>query len=341
MKRLIPVSVTLSAVLSLSIGLPGVAGEVRFIDPRIPPSIPFLRGPGSLAAPQYKPICLPIFETPQPQEYLAIYRGLPPCAKPQIPLVGHIQGWGGYSAYFPNEPKLAGIIFYIRSPNTLSFNLPASLFKDKDELTLILKKPGNPQFIEKHTIKKPYIPFPSTAERNYLAFEATTKLNTKVFSATIPELGIETVSSFNMFGVCGVGNYYSPTQSNNGEALVLSVRQGFENEDSKMPGRLKNDMAVSLGGESIFFGREELKMKITEDDGSFLNGQILKKKDLFIKIGENKVMNQVYYGFKPLYIELPKGKRILKGVTVEFPENGYIQHFDHVPEASLLIRTRT
>jgi hypothetical protein len=142
-------------------------------------------------------------------------------------------------------------------------------------------------------------------------------------------------------GVCGVSDNNSPTQSNNGKAPVWSIKQGFEHEDPAIPGRWKNDLGVFLLDESIFDGREELKMKITEDDGTLLRKQIVKKKDVYGKISQNPVTGQVYYGFKILYIELPKGRRILKGITVEFPELNYIQHFDYVPEAVPFIRTRT
>jgi hypothetical protein len=132
------VATALPAVLNLAIALPGVAGEARFVDSRMPRSIPLLLDPASRAA-QNSPICLPKFGATPTQEELAIYRGLPPCAKPPMPLVGHIWGGGTYIATFPKDTKLAEITFFIKDVTTLSLTLPASLFEGKDELTLILK----------------------------------------------------------------------------------------------------------------------------------------------------------------------------------------------------------
>jgi hypothetical protein len=125
------------------------------------------------------------------------------------------------------------------------------------------------------------------------------------------------------------------------KVLVRSFSQGYEREDSANSGRLKNDLGVLFNHGGIFKGREELKLKITEDDGTVLVDQVIKKKDVIVKRILNPKTRSWFYSIDVQYFELPKGKRITKGATVALPELGYSQYFDAVPEATPFIRTRT
>jgi hypothetical protein len=122
--------------------------------------------------------------------------------------------------------------------------------------------------------------------------------------------------------------------------IIGFVKQGFENEDPDAH-RPKNDLGIIFDYKGIFDSNEKLTIKVTEDDGTLIAEQTLKKKEMIVKTGSNPKTGEVYSNVKPLFIELPKGKRILKGLTVEFPELGYSQHFDQVPEAAPFVRTNT
>jgi hypothetical protein len=118
------------------------------------------------------------------------------------------------------------------------------------------------------------------------------------------------------------------------EKRLVVIEQGYENwEGGKRNSRLKNDLGVRFASDAMFSDLNEVTMKLIEDSGEVLDKRILKKKEILIKIGENKKTGEIYYGFNILYIELPKGKRVLKGLTVEFTEINYSQHFDAIYEA--------
>jgi hypothetical protein len=123
--------------------------------------------------------------------------------------------------------------------------------------------------------------------------------------------------------------------------LINSFKQGSENRDPKNPDRLKNDLRIDFGHSGIFQGGESVKVKVIEDDGTVLAEQVVLKKDILIQWAVNPKTGAPMYGLAPWFFELPKGKRILKGATIELPDLEYTQHFDRVDEANLYRRTRT
>jgi hypothetical protein len=124
--------------------------------------------------------------------------------------------------------------------------------------------------------------------------------------------------------------------------LISWIKQGFENENSNNPSQLKNDLGISFTNVLFFDGKKSLKIKLTEDDGNLIDERVITRDQVFAENEPNKYTGELQTGIKLLYIELPKGKRILKGLTFEFPELGYSQHFDRVYEATpQLFRAKT
>jgi hypothetical protein len=123
--------------------------------------------------------------------------------------------------------------------------------------------------------------------------------------------------------------------------LIESIKQGYGSQDPAKPGQSINDVGVIFRNARIFANHEKLTVKITEDSGSLVGEQVVKKKEILGKISQNAKTGEVNYGFRVLYIEMAKGRRIQEGVTIELSELGYSQHFDSVPEAYNLIRTNT